>query len=176
MTLKLEATVAVRTGGRRGEIGRIVEIADRLTLRYYGVKFDDGASSWFLAEDIALPEVGSPSFVDQRARWREGYRIAINVLHRMHLSNQPIPACTDQAKVVQQLRTDLASTFRPGERVRVFVHDEWKEGEYFGISSYQALCVYVPNNIDGLLVTVEADLVIGADEELPTKELAHALS
>lgn len=108
--------------------------------------------------------VEQQSVVEQRARWRTAYRTALDTLARMHEHSQPFSACETQAKIVQQLRADLASTFVQGAPVVVVVGEEHKEGAYLGIASYQGLCVYVPQTVDGLLVTVEADRVFGVDE------------
>lgn len=120
--------------------------------------------------------VEQQSVAEQRARWRAAYRVAFDTLHRMHESGQPFSACETQAKIVQQLRADLASTFTQGASVVVVMGEEHKEGEYLGIASYQGLCVYIQNTVDGLLVTVEADCVFGIDEQIPMKETPHALS
>jgi hypothetical protein len=108
----------------------------------------------------------------RRQQAREQYRTALDVLHRMHAANQPIPACQAQAKLVAQIRDDLARTFAHGEGVVAYLSTGSVAGTFLGISRYQGLliCTQIEG---GLCMHLDADRVFGIGEALP--EDCHAV-
>ncbi|MBK9944286.1 MAG: hypothetical protein IPP13_22020 [Kouleothrix sp.] len=102
----------------------------------------------------------------QRQQAREQYRTALDVLHRMHAANQPIPACQAQAKLVAQIRDDLTRTFIHGEPVVAHLSTGSVIGAFLG--SHRYLGVLVNTQVEGgLCMLVDADHVFGIGEALP---------
>lgn len=102
----------------------------------------------------------------KRQRAREQYRTALDVLHRMHATNQPIPACQAQAKLVAQIRDDLARTFTHGEPVVAYPSTGSVAGAFLGSSRYQGLMIFTQIE-GGLCMHLDADRVFGIGEAIP---------
>lgn len=102
----------------------------------------------------------------QRQQAREQYRTALDVLHRMHAANQPIPACEDQAALVRKIRTDIAATFAIGSPVLVRLEGRLEPGTFMGCSRYQGILIHTEIE-GGLFLHVDADQVYGIDEPPP---------